>query len=244
MIKTVTVGPDPRGIGALPDGSAVFVVNHNSFSTPSLSVINTADFFVSTTPLPTAGVRSLAISDPTSKFAGRVAKDGAPMEGATVRALQAGVEKRIATTNAAGDYSIFNLRPGTYDVEASVVNSSPQVVPSRSVGAGQTTIVNFDFQTTSVQGREELPAQFNLSQNYPNPFNPATTIRYALSNRSRVNLSIYDALGREIAVLENEEKDAGSYEVKWQPRDASSGIYFYRLQAGSFVQVKKLLLIR
>jgi len=244
VIKTVTVGPDPRGIGALPDGSAVFVVNHNSFSTPSLSAINTNDFSVLTTPLPAIGVRSLAITDPTSKFAGRVTKDSAPVEGAMVRALQAGVEKRTATTNAAGDYSIFNLRSGTYDVEASVVNSSPQVVPSRSVGAGQTTIANFDFQTTSVQSRNELLGQFNLSQNYPNPFNPATTIRYALPKRSRVNLSIYDALGREIAALENGEKEAGSYEVKWQPGNASSGVYFYRLQAGSFVQVKKLLLIR
>jgi YVTN family beta-propeller protein len=244
VIKTVTVGPDPRGIGALPDGSAVFVVNHNSFSTPSLSVINTNDFSVATTPLPAAGVRSLTIADPTSKFAGRVTKDGAPLEGGMVRALQAGVEKRTATTNAAGDYSIFNLRPGAYDIEASIANSAPQVVPSKSAGAGQTTIVNFDFQTTGVQSREELPAHFSLSQNYPNPFNPTTTIGYALPKRSDVNLSIYDILGRKIAVLENEEKEAGSYEVKWQTHDASSGVYFYRLQAGSFVQVKKLLLIR
>jgi len=88
------------------------------------------------------------------------------------------------------------------------------------------------------------PSRFNLFDNFPNPFNPSTTIRYELPKFSMVRLSVYDILGREVSVLVNERKNAGSYEVKFDAAGLSSGVYFYRIQAGEFTQTKRLLLLK
>jgi len=90
----------------------------------------------------------------------------------------------------------------------------------------------------------ELPVQALLQQNYPNPFNPSTTIKYKLPKSSEVRLSVYDMLGREVSVLVNEKRNAGVHEVKFDGSNLASGVYFYRLQAGDFVQTRKLLLLR
>jgi hypothetical protein len=96
------------------------------------------------------------------------------------------------------------------------------------------------------------PAGFSLKQNYPNPFNPTTTINYALPVRSNVTLKIYDALGRDIATLVDQEKPAGDHQVLFDAKNLASGIYFYRLQisqiargqSGTFSETKKLVLLR
>ena len=80
--------------------------------------------------------------------------------------------------------------------------------------------------------------------NYPNPFNPSTTIKYELPKNSEVRLSVYDMLGREVSVLVNERSDAGVHEVKFDGSTLATGVYFYRLQAGDFVQSKKLVLLK
>jgi len=98
-----------------------------------------------------------------------------------------------------------------------------------------------------------LPTEFKLEQNYPNPFNPSTVISYQLPAFSHVTLKVYDILGREVAALVDEHKQAGIYKVTFEPASGSlkgkagfknpaSGIYFYRLQAGSFTQAKKMIL--
>ena len=89
-----------------------------------------------------------------------------------------------------------------------------------------------------------MPKAFALLQNYPNPFNPSTTIKLELPKSSVVRLSVFDILGREVSVLVNERREAGAYEVKFDGSNLASGVYFYRLQAGSFVQTRKLLLLR
>ncbi len=97
------------------------------------------------------------------------------------------------------------------------------------------------------------PLAFSLEQNYPNPFNPVTTIRFGLAMAVNVNLTIYDILGRRVAVLVNERMGAGVHDVRFDGRGLSSGVYFYRLQVRSlvpassredFVQTKKLLLVK
>jgi len=88
------------------------------------------------------------------------------------------------------------------------------------------------------------PLEFTLEQNYPNPFNPSTTINYEIAEQRLVNLKVFDILGNEVAVLVNEEKNTGSYEVDFDATGLSSGIYFYKLQAGDFVQTKKMILLR
>jgi hypothetical protein len=85
---------------------------------------------------------------------------------------------------------------------------------------------------------------FFLQQNYPNPFNPSTTIKFELPTSSVVRLSVYDVLGREVSVLVNERREAGFHEVKFDGSGLSSGVYFYRIQAGNFVETKKLVLLR
>ncbi len=101
----------------------------------------------------------------------------------------------------------------------------------------------------------EVPKRFSLDQNYPNPFNPSTTIKYSIPKQSYVTLKVYDILGREVAALVNEEKPAGNYEVEfspvsgirnlvYHPKGMASGIYFYQLKAGDYVNTKKMILLK
>ncbi|HEX3073188.1 MAG TPA: T9SS type A sorting domain-containing protein, partial [Ignavibacteriales bacterium] len=79
---------------------------------------------------------------------------------------------------------------------------------------------------------------------YPNPFNPQTTIAFTIPNAGKVELAVYDMLGRKITELLNEYRDKGSYEVKFNGADLASGIYFYTIRAGSFVKTEKLMLLK
>lgn len=89
-----------------------------------------------------------------------------------------------------------------------------------------------------------LPEDYNLFQNYPNPFNPSTTIRYSLTKPDLVRIKIYDILGREVKTLVNEIKQVGTYEVQFNAAGLASGIYFYRIESGSFIQTKKMILLK
>jgi photosystem II stability/assembly factor-like uncharacterized protein len=95
-----------------------------------------------------------------------------------------------------------------------------------------------------VKGYEKVPVEFTLAQNYPNPFNPSTTISFTLPSRSFVSLKVFDLLGREVATLVNENKNAGACSVRYDASTLTSGVYFYRLLAGSFIETKKLLLLK
>jgi M6 family metalloprotease-like protein len=95
-----------------------------------------------------------------------------------------------------------------------------------------------------VADADVLPTEIRLEQNYPNPFNPGTTIKYELPKSSEVRVSVFDMLGREVSVLVNERREAGVHEVKCDGSNLSTGVYFYRLQAGDFVQSKKLILLK
>jgi ligand-binding sensor domain-containing protein len=88
------------------------------------------------------------------------------------------------------------------------------------------------------------PKEFSLSQNYPNPFNPSTTIYFSVQSSEFVTLKVFDVLGNEAATLVNEEKPAGVYEVEFNASGLSSGIYFYKIQTSSFVETKKMILLR
>jgi hypothetical protein len=92
--------------------------------------------------------------------------------------------------------------------------------------------------------QSKIPQSFSLDQNYPNPFNPMTSVEWRMPNSAHVSLSVYDPLGREVAVLVNEKKDAGTYSVQWDASARASGIYFYTLQAGTFRETKRMLLLK
>jgi hypothetical protein len=89
-----------------------------------------------------------------------------------------------------------------------------------------------------------IPEKFELFQNYPNPFNPVTTIKFDIPDNSNVKLSVFDMLGREVKVLLNENKVAGSYSLDFNAAELSSGTYFYKLEAGKYTDIKKMVLIK
>jgi len=89
-----------------------------------------------------------------------------------------------------------------------------------------------------------IPAGYVLGQNYPNPFNPSTKIRFHITTASHVSLRVFDPLGKEVTLLVNEQLSGGSYITEWNATGFASGVYFYRLQAGSFTETKRLVLLR
>jgi hypothetical protein len=105
-------------------------------------------------------------------------------------------------------------------------------------------IRGFLSNTVSVEDIKLNRTSFSLEQNYPNPFNPSTTIRYQIPQTNFVSLKISDVLGKEEAILVNEEKSPGNYEVNFSVNGLSSGIYFYTLKAGNFIETKKMILLK
>jgi photosystem II stability/assembly factor-like uncharacterized protein len=111
------------------------------------------------------------------------------------------------------------------------------------IGSASSTL----YTTAGTVGVNEGPpiaAEYRLDQNYPNPFNPTTTIAFQVAKTGNVRLAVYDILGREVALLLNERKNAGSYEVRFDASTLSTGLYLYRIAADGFVQAKKMLLVK
>jgi predicted CXXCH cytochrome family protein len=101
-----------------------------------------------------------------------------------------------------------------------------------------------NFTPTGVEQEEGIPVVYKLAQNYPNPFNPSTTIKFSIPKVSDVKITIFDAIGREVEELVNEQMDAGNYSLNWNATNLSSGIYLYRIETGSFVDIKKMILLK
>lgn len=137
-----------------------------------------------------------------------------------------------------------------YDVASSICVDNSDYVYITGSSAGLTSVsdiatIKYTQSPSDVnENSAKNPALFLLSQNYPNPFNPSTKIKYQVSSISHVSLVVYDILGNEIEKLVNEEKPSGSYEVTWYPENLPSGVYFYQLRAGEFVETKKLMLLK
>ena len=105
-------------------------------------------------------------------------------------------------------------------------------------------LTSFDLKKSEGMSIEQIPNTYSLEDNFPNPFNPTTTISYSIPNDEKVVLKVYDIIGSEITTLVNEEKAAGKYEVNFDASSLSSGVYIYKIQAGSFVSSKKMLLLK
>jgi subtilisin-like proprotein convertase family protein len=103
--------------------------------------------------------------------------------------------------------------------------------------------VTYETLTGGIQ-TIEVPNYFYLNQNYPNPFNPVSTIRFGIPKSGNVTLKVYDLLGREVRTLVNEKKEPGTYEVEMDGTNLASGIYLYKIEAGNFTAVKKMMLIK
>lgn len=119
-------------------------------------------------------------------------------------------------------------------------NQFTTTLPAKSI----TTFVSSGITVSNEQETLTAPEGFQLHQNYPNPFNPSTVISYQLPMNSEVSLKVFDMLGREVATLVDERKAAGEHEVHFDASPLSSGMYIYRIQAGDFLQTRKMILIK
>jgi hypothetical protein len=159
---------------------------------------------------------------------------------------------------------IFDIVTGNVIFEKndpSYYYSYPMLADINNDGSIECIVVRFDYPsftnyvyevyTTGVTtyGDKNIPPQFELMQNYPNPFNPSTTITYGLSNPQQVNIKIYDVLGNEIRTLVSEFKEAGNHNIEWDGANDSgvrqaTGVYFYRMNAGSRSSTKKMIILK
>lgn len=154
------------------------------------------------------------------------------------------------TTFAPGGKLVLNLNnnSGSHYLSGCLPLENGDILVSGYNFASNSGDFLFSRLTNRVTGIEDnssaQPINFELQQNYPNPFNPSTKINWSMSAQSQVSIVIYDLLGRKIKTLVNDEKPAGKYEVLFDASRLASGVYFYTIHAGSFVQTKKMMLLR
>ena len=146
-------------------------------------------------------------------------------------------------------WPILGINVGTPEVDAQPTTFDGEITKfkkwiSTRLSWLDANMLGKDIQATGVQGTVVIPKDFVLFQNYPNPFNPTTVIHYYLPVASHAVVKVYDVLGREVATLVNEQKPAGSYHVAFDARLLSSGVYFYRITAGTFTKSKQMMLIK
>ncbi len=161
--------------------------------------------------------------------------------GRTFQALRVKTDARTTTPGHSVRYITYSILSA--DGAGATVAAADTLQPDNGV-IQVSSISRTDPFLTDVPRTESVPTQFSLNQNYPNPFNPSTAIRYQLPEAVPVRLSLYDLLGREVAVLVNEQKSAGSYEVRFDGTGLASGMYIYRLVAGTYVESRKMVLMK
>jgi len=187
-------------------------------------------------------VKNIIVDGPGNVYVGGSGIGPAGYEYTTIKYSGSGVKQWVARYNT----------PGIVDdyLSALALDASGNVYATGSSASyyGYWTVfstVKFTQTPTSVGHHDPtMPNEFSLDQNYPNPFNPSTQIRYQTAEIGHVTLKVYNVLGQEIAMLVNELKQPGGYTVQWDATRFPSGVYLCKLQAGSFVAVKKLLVIK
>ena len=180
----------------------------------------------------------------TGMISGVVRKqDNTAIAGATVTAGTVS-----ATTNSIGAYTLI-IPIGTYSVTASATGYQSNTVENITVNENLTTTVNFTLTPGSSGEDNNLPVvATQLSGNYPNPFNPSTTIRYSVKDPADVRIEIYNLKGQLVKTLVNEQQNTGHYTVIWNGKDSAgrnvgSGVYLYRMQAGTYSSTRKMMLM-
>jgi hypothetical protein len=138
--------------------------------------------------------------------------------------------------NSSTTWLLSDLPAGNYQWILRAVDAS---FSGSAISSGE-----FSINVLSTDDQSNLPYEYKLNQNFPNPFNPSTKITYSLKNDSKVELIVYDILGNEITKLVNKEQSAGIYEINFDGHYLASGIYFYKINAGSFADTKKMILIK
>jgi hypothetical protein len=143
------------------------------------------------------------------------------------------------------------LRGGSFSERVVLPGGRPASATTRAsttagglVGVGGFRCVQGSQVGTAVKAELKMPHTFWMGQNYPNPFNPTTNFEFRIAEFGFVSLKVYDLLGRDVATLVNEKKQAGTHNVKWDASRLASGVYFYKLTAAGFLETKKMVLMR
>jgi hypothetical protein len=134
-----------------------------------------------------------------------------------------------------------------FDSLGTDVKKITMVVMNTDSSLGENEFVSYTYSAESIIDVESEPSKefcFALYQNYPNPFNPTTTISFSIPSPAFISLKVYDILGNEVATLVNQERPAGEYEINLDASNLTSGVYFYRLNAGRFTEMKKMILMK
>ena len=245
-------GTNGEGIYRLQDGSASWVA---ASTQPSNTVVSSFSVTGNTIFAGTYGGGVYRSSDNGaswfeineslgSRISGTASANPKPLMKLVGESVRAGTTKPTAIHGRWASPSSLESTGGVTDgvsVNALAVDSVNLYAGTLGQGVWKRALSEI---LTAVPVRDSKPDRFSLAQNYPNPFNPVTVISYQLPVVSKVRLVIYDIQGREVQTLVNEMKQPGRYEVKFNGSDLASGVYFYRIQAGVFVQTRKLLLVR
>lgn len=167
---------------------------------------------------------------------------GLPIDSVLITIAETG---RATRSNTSGAFTIGEL-PGSYTLSCTAYGYVNMVFSNFIITGGDSLTFNV-LMPPVIVGIEQSggqPCEFTLSQNYPNPFNPETKIGFRVSGSGWVSLKVFDVLGREVASLVKEKKEAGTHMVTFDASKLTSGVYFYRLSAGGFVETRKLLLLK
>lgn len=162
------------------------------------------------------------------------------LDDAAANSISTGTAPFTGTFKPTSPMTVYNGYNPNGNWILSIYDSAGGDVGSLNAWCLVVTYSNILGVTTTI----EIPNRYYLNQNYPNPFNPSTTIKYGLPKTSMVKITMYDLLGREVDVLVNEMKTAGTYDAKFDGTNMASGVYFYRIEAGDFIDTKKMLLIK
>lgn len=164
---------------------------------------------------------------------------------AIIYAKLEGGYKNFAVTSSDGYYYIDSLPMGDYLIFADRIGyySISRLITLQSL---YLDTVNFYLESILIvpPGGDPVPVSYKLNQNYPNPFNPVTTISFDIPMTERVKLAIYDMAGKEVTILLNQDMRAGTYKVNWDASSYSTGIYLYKLTAGTYEETKKMVLLK
>jgi uncharacterized delta-60 repeat protein len=186
---------------------------------------------------------SIAVDEEDNIYVTGESPGGSPTytDVATIKYNSAGIEQWVQRYNGSGNSGDIG--------RAIVVNNSGNVfVTGDCVGTGTSfdyVTIKYSQSVTNVfDSGSDVPESFSLEQNYPNPFNPSTTISFSIPKEEFVSLKVFNSLGEEVADLLHETKPAGNYSVSFSASQLSSGVYFYKIFAGSFVETKKMIYLR
>jgi len=228
----------------------VSIASYDIYLSASVEPINRSLTFINNIVGPQRLVRSgiLNITDSTYRFGGSPNEFGPEITfdsaylytggNLLIELRQSGFTGTTRTVDAIGT-SISG-----YGTLFSACWGSGYTATSGSQGNFSVVKISSDSTLVSIGESNQIPAEFTLSQNYPNPFNPVTKINFNIPSAEFVTLSVYDVMGREVAVLISESLKPGSYEAEWNAVNSTSNIYFYKLTAGNFTDTKRMMLIK